>query len=195
MNNNTINYYNNNAEEYFATSKDVDLDKLRKRFLSYLPAGARIIDVGCGSGRDVRAFLDMGFDAVGLDASSELAKLASEQLGIKITVGDMSSWVADEPYDGIWSCASLLHLSNEELESFFSNLSHNLKEDGIVMISVKSGIKTGYDENTRYMRNFNLQEIERMLDAADCQIIESGSSKDSMQRTDFKWLNVIARKE
>ena len=95
----TIDYYNHHAAEYFNDTVDVDFDALRRKFVTLLPKDAKIIDVGCGSGRDVKAFCDMGFDAIGLDASEELAAQAENRLGIQVIVCDMSKWKAEEPFD------------------------------------------------------------------------------------------------
>ena len=133
----TVSYYDKNAEEYYRSTLDVDLDQARLRFAAYLPEHAQIIDVGCGSGRDVKAFCEMGFRAVGLDVSEKLAKIASRELGVQIIVGDMATWTSDEPFDGIWCCASLLHLGDEEVQRFVDNLRENLKPGGAIYISVK----------------------------------------------------------
>ncbi|MBR3158035.1 MAG: hypothetical protein IKF14_02915 [Atopobiaceae bacterium] len=58
---NTLAYYAKNAEAFAASTSDVDLSSLRQRFAALIPPGGRVLDLGCGSGRDSRAFLDMGF--------------------------------------------------------------------------------------------------------------------------------------
>lgn len=191
--NETISYYDNNAEEYYRTTVNVDMDALRNKFASLLPDGANVIDMGCGSGRDVRALSDMGFHTVGLDASTELAEMANEKLGVDIIEGDMSKWVSDTPYDGIWCCASIIHLTSEEKKAFFRNLEYNLKEGGIIYISVKEGIEEGSDDKGRYINNSTLGELEQYLTEAGCVIIETSSTKDRMKR-DTTWLNVIGQK-
>ena len=136
----TIDYYNRIADSYYWTTVGIDMSKLRNAFAAYLPAEARVIDLGCGSGRDVMAFGDMGHEASGLDASKELVELAKERLEVKASVGDMVTWRASEPYDGIWCCASLIHLNEEEKKRFFGNLQYNLKPGGVIYISVKEEI-------------------------------------------------------
>lgn len=194
--NKTIEYYNTNASKYYSETVNVDLDQMRRKFADYLPEHARVIDIGCGSGRDVKAFLDMGLQAVGLDASEELAQVASEGLGIHVIVEDMSTWLSDEPYDGIWCCASLLHLREQEVICFFNNLHKNLKPGGAIYISVKTGIPTGLDEKGRYMKNFTEDELEDYLKCAGIEIAEKWNSGDQMNREGFYWINVIGvRKE
>ena len=190
----TKDYYDSHATEYFEKTVEGDFDSFRMRFTSYLKENARIIDVGCGSGRDVAAFCKMGYNAEGLDNSKELAALAADKLGINITVEDMSTWKAEQPYDGIWCFASLLHLTDKELESFFSNLEYNLSPGGILFVSVKDGIETGFDEEGRYMRNFNQDELISMITEAGLEVLDIIHTEDAFGRGGFTWLSVIAKK-
>jgi 2-polyprenyl-3-methyl-5-hydroxy-6-metoxy-1,4-benzoquinol methylase len=192
---NTIDYYNLNADDYYESTIGVDFGRMRSRFASYLPEHARILDAGCGSGRDVKAFCEMGFQAVGLDASEELARIASRRLGIRIHVADMTTWISREPYDGIWCCASLLHLQDEDAEQFLRNLRYNLAPGGILYVSVKEGVRTGPDEKGRYFRNYTREELTDRLRAAGLTILEEEASGDLLGRDRFRWLNVFARRD
>ncbi len=190
--NGTIDYYNSHADDYYQATAGADLDETRKRFAAYLPTEARIIDMGCGSGRDVLAFRNMGINAVGLDASEKLVKLAKERLKIPAIAADMSVWIADDPYDGIWCCASLMHLNNEDCRIFFSNLKYNLKPGGVMYVSVKSGIETGIDASGRYMKNFTEEDVKELADMEEgFKIAELWYTEDTLSRRGFKWLNVI----
>ena len=193
--NSTIDYYNRNAEAYFNRTADVDFVDTYKRFLQYMPEGGRIMDLGCGSGRDVKWFCDHGYDADGLDASEELAIKARDQYGIHVEIGLIEEWITDDPYDGIWCCAALMHFNDAGCRRFFDNLQYNLKSGGAVYISVKTVIKTGVDNTGRYFRNFNEKDIYEMVDhTANFEIRELWYSEDLLSRADFKWLNVIITK-
>ena len=187
----TIQFYNENAESYFKSTATVDFTSTYNRFLKYIPEHGSIIDMGCGSGRDVSAFARMGYEAVGLDASEKLAEIAMKESGESVIIADMSSWVADKPFDGIWCCASLLHLQDEELRSVVANFEKNLKPGGAIFISVKSGIETGVDEKGRYMRNFTEKELEDLLTFANISVTEKWETKDKLAREDFYWINMI----
>lgn len=191
--NETIKYYNQHAGEYYKSTINVDFNQLHRKFVSLLPENARIIDIGCGSGRDVKAFCDLGYQAIGLDASEELANEAMRHLEIEVVVGDMATWVAQEPFDGIWCCAALLHLREEEANSFFHNLQYNLKPGGILFLSVKEGIETGPDEKERYMRNYTKQELSEKLENAGLESIAIEKTADRLGRDDFHWLNALAK--
>ena len=194
--NSTIDYYNRHAEEYCRTTAGADLSGAIQRFAACLAPGARVLDMGCGSGRDVMTFSEMGFETAGLDASEELVKLARARLGDRIFAADISEWTADEPFDGIWCCASLMHLTETECGRFFANLKSNLKPGGALYISVKSGIETGPDASGRYMRNFTEDEIRDLVRASGMLgIRELWYTEDSLSRTGFRWLNAIIKRE
>ena len=195
MDKSTIDYYNRNADSYYWNTVGVDMSVFRKKFASYLPNEASVIDMGCGSGRDVMAFSDMGHDAAGLDAAKELLKLAEERLEIKTIAADMSEYKAASPYDDIWCCASLIHLSDEEKARFFRNLERNLKPGGVLFVSVKEGIETGRDGDGVYTNNCTWEELKRYLESAGCGILEDRVTTDAMGRSGVKWLNVFAKKK
>lgn len=190
--NSTIDYYDRNADVYFARTSDVTFDEIYSRFLKYIPRGGRIMDLGCGSGRDVKGFCDHGYEAYGLDASEELVKKASNTLGITVSTGLVEDWIADEPFDGIWCCASLMHLDDRALEQFFENLKYNLKPGGVLFMSVKSGIETGLDEQGRYFRNFTEENVHEIIDRHRAlRIKEIWYTEDKLARYSFKWMNAI----
>ena len=195
MDKSTIDYYNRNADRYYWTTVGVDMGVFRKRFASYLPNEASVIDMGCGSGRDVIAFSDMGHDAVGLDAAKVLLKLAEERLEIKTIAADMSGYITASPYDGVWCCASLIHLDDEEKARFFRNLERNLKPGGALFISVKEGIETGRDSDGVYTSNCTWEELKNYLEGAGCEILEDRVTTDAMGRSGVKWLNVFAKRK
>ena len=92
----TVDYYNTNADAYFAQTAGADFSATHAKFCAYLPTRGRILDAGCGSGRDAAAFARMGYEAEGLDASSAMARLATEKLGVHVT----PEWFTDvEEYD------------------------------------------------------------------------------------------------
>lgn len=192
--NDTIRYYNENAESYYRDTAEIDFSAAYDRFLKYVPDHGCIVDIGCGSGRDMVAFASRGYHAVGLDASEELARITEEYTGAKVTVCDMATWKAEKPFDGIWCCASLLHLNDEGVGSFFENLKYNLKAGGAIYVSVKSGIETGFDEKGRYMRNFTEDELKEWFNRAGIAVAESWWTGDQLDRTGFCWINMIGIK-
>lgn len=190
--NSTIDYYNRNADEYFAHTAEVSFDEIYSRFLKYIPDGGRIMDLGCGSGRDVKWFCNHGYEAYGLDASRELVSKASDEYDIPIITGLIEEWTTSTPFDGVWCCASLMHLEDSALEQFFENLKYNLKQGGVLFMSVKSGIETGLDEQSRFLRDFTEEDVHEIITRhGEFELRELWYTKDKLARDTFRWMNVI----
>ena len=93
----------------------VDFTVVQERFAKMLPTGSRILDFGCGSGRDTKYFLEKGYRVEATDGSSELCKLASDFTGIEVKEMLFQELDTRGKYEGIWACSSILHLSKKEL--------------------------------------------------------------------------------
>ncbi|MEN4832261.1 class I SAM-dependent methyltransferase [Pantoea vagans] len=132
-------YYRQNAQRFFTDTASVDMSALYPPFVNCLPPGARILDAGCGSGRDVKAFSEMGFDVEAFDASVELVELARQLSGKPVAQMRFQDVDVVERYDGIWCCASLLHVSEAELPGVMTKLAMALKPGGVGYLSFKHG--------------------------------------------------------
>ncbi len=121
--NKTIDYYNKNAYQYFDNSVNIDMTVCCDRFLKYIVHGGRIIDIGAGSGRDIKYLMDKGYIVEGIDASDEMCRLAADYSGAKVLCKRIQDWYPQEKHDGIWANASLLHLSLDEIEEFVCRVS------------------------------------------------------------------------
>jgi len=135
----TIDYYDNNAESFFQSTVNVDMSPLHAKFLANLKEGGTILDAGCGSGRDAKAFKDLGYRVEAFDASSQLATLAAQHLDQDVPVKTFLDVCEVAVYDGIWACASLLHLPLAEVPTALSKLWTSLKPDGVFYVSFKLG--------------------------------------------------------
>ena len=135
----SIQYYQDNAESFFSSTVNVNMDNVYGPFVNHLIPGSRILDAGCGSGRDTKFFLEKGYKVDAFDASSKLAERASAYTGIEVKVATFNDVDAVERYDGIWCCASLLHVPKEMLPSVMAKLSTALKPQGIWYVSFKYG--------------------------------------------------------
>lgn len=193
--NETLEYYNKNALDFYYNTKDADMQTLYDFFLKYLDKGAKILDLGCGSGRDTKYFLDKGYDVIALDASIEMVKLSSKLTGRKTVHKTFNELDYDNELDGIWACASLLHISRKEIDNILYKISRALKPNGVLYASFKYGDK----EEFRNGRFFNFYEEESFGELIDkhpyFEVIETLITKDVRQgREDEKWFSVILRK-
>lgn len=118
MENQTIAYYNQNAASFIQGTVSVDFQTTQDKFLNALP-GKRVLDFGCGSGRDTKYFLGNDLAVTAMDGSEELCKYASAYTGIPVKNMIFQDLDEMNQYDGIWACSSILHLPKKELKWYF----------------------------------------------------------------------------
>ena len=131
----TIDYYNKNYYVFVESTQNVDFSDIQNMFMDLLPKEADILDFGCGSGRDAKCFLEHGYHVEAIDGSTELCRLASIYTGIEVRHMLFQELNEREKYDGIWACASILHLNKAELSGVFEKMSRALKKTGIIYTS------------------------------------------------------------
>ena len=189
--NETITYYNQNAEEYFNKTVNVSMQESYDQFEAYLKPGDKILDLGCGSGRDSRYFLSKGYDVVPVDGSAEMCRVASEYLGIPVQQKLFSEIEYREEFDGIWACASLLHVPKVQIRDVMEKVSRALKEQGVLYAS----FKYGDDEKTVDGRLFSLYNETDLEWISDLGLIEYWITDDvRTEHVGAKWLNTLWRK-
>ena len=191
----TLTYYKQNAIRFYTTTVSVEFTATQQRFLSYIPAPAAILDFGCGSGRDTKAFLDQGYHVEAIDGSEELCKLATQYTGIPVRHMLFQDLDAISKYDGIWACSSILHLPEGELANVMRRMSAALKPDGIIYTSFKYGTFSG-ERNGRYFTDMTEVTFARFIrNIEELHIEEQWITFDARPgRGDEKWLNLILRK-
>ena len=193
---NTLDYYNKNSKDYFNSTVNVDMISSYKDFLGLLPQGAKILDLGCGSGRDSLQFMKLGYDVTAVDGSLELAKRASKLLGKEVIVSSFEELQLEDKYDGIWACASLLHLDNNALRDVLNKLYDNLNDSGIFYMSFKYGTSEFIDKNNRYFNMFTEERLIKFIEEnTKYNILQISGANDSLGRiNEVKWINVLCKK-
>ena len=139
MGDTTIRYYTANAPAFFADTVAVVMDPLYARFLPQIPPGGHILDAGCGSGRDTLEFLQAGYRVTAFDASPTLAALAQRHTGQPVQVLLFQDLAWRREFDGIWACASLLHVPAADLPEALGRLALALCPGGVLYASFKLG--------------------------------------------------------
>lgn len=192
----TIDYYNRNAEKFAAGTLKVDFGKIQDLFLNKLPAGACILDFGCGAGRDTKYFMERGFQAEAIDGSGELCKIARGYTGNQVKHQLFQELDETEKYHGIWACASLLHVPGAELDSVFQKMEKALKKDGILYVSFKYGTFEG-ERNGRYFTDMTEDTLKELTEKIPNLVQEEQWITSDVRpgREDEKWLNIILRKQ
>lgn len=195
MNNFTLDYYNQKAADYVRDTRDVDFSVLQNEFVSQLRPGGRILDLGSGSGRDSKAFLDMGFDVVAIDGSKELASLASEYLKRPVECVSFQDYEPEGLFDGIWACATLLHLSVDDIQMVMKKYTAVLNEGGWFYASFKYGTFSGV-RNGRFFTDLDEDSFALIVkEIPELEMVKTYITEDVRPgRGTEKWLNVFLRK-
>ncbi len=194
---NTLDYYNKNSEEYFNSTLNVDMTNTYKPFLKLVPKDGKILDLGCGSGRDSMNFMKLGYEVTAVDGSKELAKKASVLLGKEVIVSTFEELELKEKFHGIWACASLLHIKREDLKTVLNNLYNNLDDNGVFYMSFKYGEKEYVDDKNRYFNCFTDESIIGFINEnTKYNILGLYITEDKLGRVnEVKWLNLICNKK
>lgn len=192
----TLNYYNSKAKDFVSSTVNVSFTKIQDVFLEHILPSGRILDFGCGSGRDTKYFLSKGYKVDAIDGVEELCKIASEYTGISVKHILFEELYEVEVYDGIWACASILHVEKDKLPDIFKRMINALKTDGIIYTSFKygsfEGIKAGRyftyltEESFKdLLKNIPEVHIEKIWITGDVRI----------ERGEEQWLNILLRKQ
>lgn len=189
-----MNYYDVYAKEYVMQTLQADMTDTYQHFLPRIPSGGRILDLGSGSGRDAVYFSKQGFEVTALEPSRGLCGEIQRRFDGEIVCLPIEEYHPDRKFDAIWACASLLHLSREELLDFFAGIDKYLKPGGTIYASGKNGIQTGICEDGRFFLEFDerlLQEIVQI--AFGLKAEKLWYSMDTKGRSGFRWINCILK--
>jgi SAM-dependent methyltransferase len=190
----TYKFYDMQAKEYYERTIEADLSDLYDRFLVSVPEGGKILDAGCGSGRDLRRFLERGFDAVGIDASKALVEMANKYSGMPCHVVRLEEIAYERRFDGIWACASLLHLPKHMLVPVLRRLCRALVSDGVMFASVQAGKGEVLTDDGRFFAYYEEMEFLTAVDNAGFTVAASWISEDTLPgREAMRWINVLAK--
>lgn len=191
----TLGYYENNAAAFVESTFRVAMNELYDEFLPMISEGGHILDAGCGSGRDALYFSRLSYRVSAFDGSSSIAALASQRIGLPVQCRTFSDVSEIAVYDGIWACASLLHLFESEVPEAVVRLWHALKPGGAFYMSFKVG-SGEREHHGRHFTDANEELAERWVHGLP------GLETCRMWRTDDQrpdhseeWLNILLSKQ
>lgn len=189
-------FYDTHAREYSESTLNVDLRDLHNRFLTELSPGAHILDAGCGSGRDTKAFLSKGFRVTSIDASSKLAALASAFTGIRCEILRFQEMGFKEEFDGIWACASILHVPRTEIGDVMCRFIRALKPAGTLYVSLKEGDGERMAEDGRFFSYYTADSFRQLLTRFPAlQEVAFWKTEERRSNTHCEsWLSFLLRK-
>ena len=194
--NSTVRYYDEHADQYAALTFSQDMSPLYKEFLAYVPMGGRILDAGCGVGRDTRKFIENGRIVIAFDASEAMTKKCNEYPHAYCRRLAFHEVDFAEEFDGVWACASLLHLSREEAALAASRLTTALKPGGVMFVSVKKGIGRETLEG-RYFEYYDSQNASSIYTGEPrLGLLKLWTSTSTVgpNSTATDWINLLLRR-
>ena len=187
-------YYDDNAEAFFADSVGAPVDALHGRFTPLVRPGARILDAGCGSGRDALAFRQAGFEVTAFDASTEMVRLASRHTGLEVIQMRFDDVDWRDRFDGVWACASLLHVPRAELPAIIGRLVAALRQDGVLFASFKYGTEER-DHHGRRFTDLDEPGLKVLFQGAGLGVLDMLVTHDVRAgREHERWVSAVGRK-
>lgn len=192
----TIDYYNKNAKSYFDKTVDARMAEQYNIFLKHVKPNGRILDFGCGSGRDSLAFKNMGFEVYAIDGSEELCKLARQYTGLDVKCMDFFDLNDKEFYDGIWACSSILHVQRTRYLELLRKMRDAIKMDGSMYISFADGYNEEvYKEDGRYFNDFNKKSFIDLANNANLEVIEYIKNNSNVQaHNNVTWNSFVLKR-
>jgi ubiquinone/menaquinone biosynthesis C-methylase UbiE len=159
----TIRYYSSSAREYEIKVAGLHHKIEGEFFMKEIPINGRILDAGCGDGRDCKIFSERGFEVTGIDLTPEFLEIARKKVpnGNFLNMDLRSLVFRDNYFNGIWSCASIVHINRDGVYQFLTEAKRVLKDKGILYLAAKEG---NLGQNSRKSFFFyNKEDIEKLI--------------------------------
>ncbi len=201
----TIGTYNHFAELYSEKRKALLLLDEINKFRGLL-RGKKILDIGCGPGRDAELFIKRGLDVTGIDLSESFISIASKNVpGARFIAMDVLELdFPDSSFDGVWSCASLIHLKKDDLPVALRKIHSVLKDEGILFVSLKEGegekrvLEPEFGGRPRFFSYYSKEDVKKLFESCDFHIIETYLSNEKKrfgnEHRDTDFIVVFAKK-
>ncbi|MGI4852268.1 MAG: class I SAM-dependent methyltransferase [Janthinobacterium lividum] len=186
-------YYDKNAQIFYDRTIHADMSQNQNLFLAHLKSKAKILDIGCGVGRDAYFFEQQGYDVLAFDGSQEMVNRANQILKQPAKHMFFNDINFDQEFEGAWAAASLLHVPNDYLKDIFAKIYSALKPKGIFFMSFKQG----EGELKQEGRTFYYQTQESLAPHFNSlfAIVEIWTKKDTCTfRSEQTWLNILLKK-
>ncbi|MDE7384640.1 MAG: class I SAM-dependent methyltransferase [Anaeroplasmataceae bacterium] len=186
-------FYSLHSKGYIEATEYCDMSVQYSLFEEQLNKNAScILDLGFGSGRD-SLYFQKKYEVYGIDVTEEFCEHA-KKLGLK-NIYHMKAQDLNfvNQFDGIWACASLLHIPSGELIDVFKRCHKALKDNGILYCSFKYGEFEGI-RNERYFTDMNLDRLKSLIDSSQFRIVNECITLDVRPNRDEEWLNVVLKK-
>jgi ubiquinone/menaquinone biosynthesis C-methylase UbiE len=190
-----IQFYNDNAKFYVNSIENADISKQLQSFLKHIPSGGKILDGGCGTGRDSLYMLKQGYNVTAFDASEKMADIAAKNTGLDVSVITFEEIELPKNYfDGIWCMSSLLHVHRNDMSDVLNKLYNSLKYGGYFYCTYKFR-SFDFEEGGRYFTCYNEQGFRDLIKETKFNIENITVVSDPRPcRSNEKWFCVLLKK-
>ncbi|HWT72665.1 MAG TPA: class I SAM-dependent methyltransferase [Oxalicibacterium sp.] len=193
----TLDHYNQRAESFWQGTRTHDVSQNIAALLRHVEAmpPLAILDFGCGPGRDLKTFAELGHAPVGLDGSKEFAQMARQYSGCEVWHQDFLQLdLPPERFDGIFANASLFHVPGGELPQVLTRLHASLKPRGVLFSSNPRGNNEEGWSHGRYGAYHDLAQWQRFMQNAGFVELEHYYRPEGLPREQQPWLASVWRK-
>ena len=191
----SIDYYERYADIYYENTVNLDMGKILDEFLELLPENAEVLDLGCGSGRDSLYMEDRGCYVTLMDGSEQMCKLAEIHTDKDVVHMTFEEMDFEEVFDGIWACASLLHVEEKDMDRIMGKVVQALKPEGVLYMSFRYGETEGF-RGQRFFHDYTQESAYEMVKRQKkLRSLRIWTTRDVRgDRKDQKWVNILAKK-
>lgn len=191
----TIRYYNEQSTAFAERSESADLSRFHKVFERYLDPGSMILDLGCGTGRDSRYFLEGGYRVIPIDGSLKMCGYAECVLGQPVRHLMFDELEYDTVFDGVWASDSLCHVASNDMEGILAKIERALRPGGALYMGLRLGDFEGMRDG-RWFCDWTRDSLNSMLmDEGGFTIAEYMETEDVRDDFHDQWINVILKKD
>jgi 2-polyprenyl-3-methyl-5-hydroxy-6-metoxy-1,4-benzoquinol methylase len=172
-------------------------------FLSLLPKGAKVLDIGCGSGYKTKYIKEKGFDVKGIDFSEKMIQISKERFSdINFEVVDLYDFDKfDKTFDGIFCQAVLLHIPKKDILDILGKMKSKLNKNGLLYIAVKEVKEDKLEERIKkendygyeyevFFSFFTMDELKKYFSKLELEVIY----EEFIRSGRANWINIIGKK-
>ncbi|PIK16337.1 class I SAM-dependent methyltransferase [Halobacteriovorax sp. JY17] len=193
----TLGHYNGRSIDFWNGTRDHDVSQNIEALLSAISGKPpfSVLDFGCGPGRDILNFKELGHNPVGLDGCENFSKMAREYSGCDVLHQNFLELnLPKENFDGIFANASLFHIPRSEFKRVLQDLVDSLKMGGVLFSSNPRGTAEGWN-GQRWAYYMELEEYQAHLESVGLALESHYYRPSGLPREQQPWLACIARKK
>ena len=190
--NDTLTWYRENAETFLSRTGNVDMTAVYTPFRELVAPGGSILDLGCGAGSAALYFTRKGYKVLAVDGCAEYCEHTRRRAGCEVRQMLFGELDYTNAFDGVWACASLLHVQKDALPGVLRLIRRALKKHGVFYASFKYG-ETEREKNGRLFSDFTEESLRALLEeAGGFRTVKLWTTADARpERAEERWVNVL----